>query len=323
MICFPFIGEHKCTRRNAVYVIIICLIFTLTYFIPQLFAQKCHPIIQYPYNETISTENLTFLNESELTFPMYWVSSLSKMGQSITYRLTVTLFFNCFLVRIIPFLAIFKLNFRLIQTLAHTKKRDRRLNPHEQKHNDLTHMLVIVISIYLVCITPSIPFAAFFAYDPHHYVDVSFHYRIFQYMDEFAKFLMILNSALQCYLYIFFGQRFRRELRSFLCCICVKYFYMSIPQMYTNNDQEQFIRQIWNSDDVFELVLQGEWSFDQQQDSITGIEFSFHYAKRPSHLRTSSGTLMRLPSDDRHNQIHFSLLKRLKIRVEQFFLRLK
>jgi hypothetical protein len=305
MICHPFIGEHRCTHRNAIYTIIICLIFTLTYLIPQLLAQKCHPIMQYPYSKIISTGNDTITNKSVLTFPIYWVPGLSELGKSPIYRLTVTLFFTCFLVRIIPLLVIIQLNYRLIQTLAYTKRQDRQLNPYEQKRHDLTYMLVIVISTYVVCVMPSIPFAAFFAYDPHRYVDVSFHHRIFQHLDEFTKFLMILNSALQCYLYIFFGKRFRRELTSFLCCVCVKYFYMSIPQTFTSDDQEQFSPQIWNYNDVFELVLRGEWSIDQQHHSINGIEFSFHYAKRSS--------------DNEHDRFNFTLLKR----VEQFFLRSK
>jgi hypothetical protein len=324
MICFPFIGEHKCTRHNAIYVIIICLIFSVTYLIPQLFAQKCHDIIQYPYKESIIIENLTFINQSELTLPKYWISGLSEMGKSLTYRLTVTLFFNCLLIRIMPFLIIFQLNFRLIQTLAHAKRRDRQLNPYEEKRHNVTYMLVIVISTYLVCVMPSILFTAFFAFAPHKYIDVSFHYRIFQYLDEFAKFLLIFNSALQCYLYIFFGKRFRRELTSFLCCLCVKYLYMPIPQTFSNGYHEQLSPNIWNPDDVFELVLRGEWSLDQQHDSITGIEFSFHYARRSSRLTRLSETTLRLESDDEnYNKIKFSLLKRLRIRIEQFFLQLK
>jgi hypothetical protein len=184
-------------------------------------------------------------------------------------------------------------------------------------------MLVIVVSTYLICIMPSIPFAVFFAYDPHRYIDISFHYRIFQYLDEFAKFLMILNSASQCYLYIFFGKRFRRELTSFLCCLCVKYFYMSIPQIYTNGDQEQFNRRMGSSNDVLELVLRGEWSLDQENDSITGIEFSFHYARRPSRGTSLSGTLKRLESDVNHNQIKFNLFKRFRTRIEHIFSLLK
>lgn len=321
MICFPFTGEHKCTRRNAIYVIIICLICSFTYLIPQLLAQKCHPIIQYSYKETLTRENVTFSNESNGTLPIYWVSGLSELGKSSTYRFSVILFCNCFLIRIIPFLVILLLNSCLIRTLAHTKRRERQLNPYEQKRNDVTHMLVIVISTYLVCIMPSIPFTAFFASDPHRYVDVSFHYRIFQHLDEFAKFLMVLNSALQCYLYIFFGKRFRRELSRLLCCLCVKYLYMPIPQTYANNDQEQFRPYAWKPDDVFELVLRGEWSMNSEHDSLTGIEFSFHYPRRSSRLL--SPTRRCLEANNNYNQINLSQLKRLKSRVRQFFSQLK
>ena len=324
MICFPFIGENKCTRRNAVSVIIICLLFTLTYLIPQLLAQKCHPIIQYPLIQKSNSINETLIDENAFVLPKYWVSGLSELGKSSIYRLTVTFFFNCFLVRIIPFCVIFRLNFRLIQTLAQTRRQDRQLNPYEQKRHDLTYMLVIVISTYLVCIIPSIPFAAFFAYDPHRYVEISFHHRTFQYLDEFAKFLMIFNSASQCYLYIFFGKRFRRELTSFLCCVCVKYFYMPIPQTITINDQEQFNLQLWNSKEIGDIILQGEWSIDEKCHSLNGIEFTFHYSRQSSRISSSlMETVLDLHANDEHNRVNFRLLKRFKARFEQIFFRLK
>lgn len=320
MICFPFIGDNKCTRRNAISVIIICLLFALTYLIPQLLAQKCHPIIQYPYMGMMGLFNETLIDDNAAMLPKYWVSGLSELGKSLIYRLTVTLSFNCFLVRIIPFCVIFHLNVRLIQTLSHTHRQDRQLNPYEQKRHDLTYMLVIVISTYLVCIIPSIPFAAFFAYDPHRYVDISFHHRIFQYLDEFAKFLLILNSASQCYLYIFFGKRFRRELTSFLCCVCVKYFYMPIP----HHEQSEFNPQRWNSNDFGQVVLRGEWSIDEKRHSINAIEFTFHYARQSSRISSSlMETVIDLHSDDDSNPVNFTLLKRLKTRFEQIFLRIK
>lgn len=322
MICYPFTGEHKCTRRNAFYVLFFCLILTITYLIPQLFAQKCHSIVQNYYNQSNSIgETLSSSNQSELIWPVFWVSGLSDMGQSHTYRLTITLFVNCFLVRIIPCLIIFKLNFHLIQTLARTRKRHRQINPYEERRNDLTYMLVIVISMYLICIIPSIPFAAFFAYDPHRYVDISFHHRTFQHLDEFAKFLMIFNSASQCFLYIFFGKRFRRELYRLVCCLCVKYFYMPVPDMNSHSDPETLNASLLPTSDVFELVVRGKWSLDQRQDSIAGLEFSLHYSRRASRITSSSRTTNRSDSIYSEDRINYALLKRLKNRVERLFSR--
>jgi hypothetical protein len=184
-------------------------------------------------------------------------------------------------------------------------------------------MLVVVISIYLFCITPSIPFAAFFAYNPDKYVNISYHYRIFQHLDEFGKFLMIFNSASQCYLYIFFGKRFRRELTNLLCCFCAKCFFMPVPQNYTNSDRETFLPEFGNNEDAYELVLSGKWSLDQRQDSIAGIEFSFHHPRRWSRLTSSSATTTRSDSNSSDNRINFGLFQRLKTRVEQLFLRFK
>jgi hypothetical protein len=329
MICFPFTGEKMCTRRNALFVLILCLTFSLAYLIPQIFAHTCH---QMPNGDSSNRTNDYFdiskstnysINKSEFISPIFWVSGLSEIGKSLAYRLTITLFINCFLVRIIPFLVVFKLNLHLIHTLANTKRRHQRINRYEQKRNDVTHMLVVVISIYLVCITPSIPFVAFFAYNPDKYVHISYHYRIFQHLDEFGKFLMIFNSASQCYLYIFFGKRFRRELTNLLCCFCAKYFYMPIQQSYTNSDRDTFLPDLANNDEVYELVLSGKWSLDQRQDSIAGVEFTLHHPRRWSRLTSSSGTTTRSDSEFGENQINFGLLKRLKTRVEQLFARFK
>ncbi|CAF1218901.1 unnamed protein product [Adineta ricciae] len=324
MICYPFTGEKMCTRRNALFVLSACLLFALAYLVPQMLANSCHAMLSgNPINRTNTYLNISThaTNRTELNAWAFWVSGLSEFGKSVAYRSVITLFVNCFLVRIIPFLIVFKLNLHLIHTLASTKRRHRQINPYEQKRNDVTHMLVIVISIYLVCITPSIPFAAFFAYNPDTYVSISYRYRIFQHLDEFAKFLMIFNSASQCYLYIFFGKRFRRELTHLLCCFCMKYFYMPLPQHYTNNsDRETFLPDFGNNE-TFELVLSGKWSLDQRQDSIAGIEFSFHHPRRWSRLTSSSATTGRSNSEYSESQIRFSIFQRLKTRVEQLFAR--
>ncbi len=94
---------------------------------------------------------------------------------------------------------------------------------------------------------------------------------------------------------------------------------MSIPQTFTDGDQEQFNPNIWNANNIFEVVLRGEWSIDQQHRSINGIEFSFHYARQSNRLLSSKDTIL----DSGTNRLNFSLLKRLKTRVEQLFLRLK
>jgi hypothetical protein len=328
MICFPFTGEKMCTHRNALFVIFLCLILALADLIPHILAHSCYTMaLTDNYNTTtnsinnsLNNNNNNILNKTETSSNIFWVSGLSDFGKSLAYRLTITLFVNCFLIRIIPFLVVFKLNLHLIHTLASTKRRHRQINPYEQKRNDVTHMLVIVISIYLLCITPSIPFAAFFAYNPDKYVSISYHYRIFQHLDEFGKFLVIFNSASQCYLYIFFGKRFRRELTNLLCCFCAKYFYISIPQNYTNSDRETVLPDF--NDEGYELVLSGKWSLDQRQDSIAGVEFTFHYPRRWSRLTTSS-TTTRTDSDASDNRVNLGLLKRFKTRFEHLFARFK
>ena len=327
MICFPFTGEKMCTRRNALFVLTLCLTLASAYLIPQLLAHTCHQMfntltsnLSQNYFDLSKTNNHN-LNTSHFNSPIFWISGLSELGKSLTYRLTINLFVNCFLVRIIPFLVVFKLNLHLIHTLAHTKRRHRRINPYEQKRNDVTHMLVIVISIYLVCITPSIPFAVFFASYPDKYVKISYHYRIFQHLDELGKFLMIFNSASQCYLYIFFGKRFRRELTRVICCFCAKYLYISIPQNNSNSDRETFLPDVVNTDEVYELVLSGKWSLDQRQDSIAGVEFSVRHPRRWSRLTSSSAITTRSDSDFSDNRINLGLLRRLKARFEQLFAR--
>jgi hypothetical protein len=135
---------------------------------------------------------------------------------------------------------------------------------------------------------------------------------------------MIFNSASQCYLYIFFGQRFRRELTHLLCCFCTKYFYVSLPQNYTNSDRETFLPDVGNNGESYELVLSGKWSLDQRQDSIAGVEFSFHHPRRWSRLTSSSSaTTTRSNSNSSDHPINFGLLQRFKTRFVQLFSRFK
>ncbi|CAF1575909.1 unnamed protein product [Adineta ricciae] len=309
MICFPFTGKNRCTRRNAIYVILICLLFAISYFIPQLFAQKCHPLIQYLPTDMNASANVSLLQHNYIETPVYWVTGLSDHGKSAVFRVVATLFANCLLIRIVPFLVISILNFHLVKTLSETKRRHREMNPFEQNRNDVTYMLVVVISTYLLCIIPSIPFAAFFAYDPHQYIDISVHYIIFQHLDEFTKFLIILNSASQCYLYIFFGKRFRRELSSFLCLCCIRHCHMSIPQSYLSDECELFNGDVWSANEAYELALEGEWVANRQHDGLAGIEFSFHYVRRTSRLPSTTGISLLADSDERYKRFSNSLLK--------------
>ena len=321
MICYPFTGEKMCTRRNASFILIVCLLLASAYLVPQLFANTCHIMST---GDSFDLNSSSPSNRTEvLNAPVFWISGLSDFGKSLAYRLIITLFVNCFLVRIIPFLVVLKLNIHLVQTLSHTKRRHRLINPYEQKRNDVTHMLVIIISIYLICVMPSIPFAAFFAYNPELYVTISFHYPFFQHLDDFGKFLMIFNSAVQCYLYIFFGRRFRRELSRVLCCLCAKYFYVPIPQVYSNSDRETFLPDFGNnnSEDAYELVLSGKWSLDHRQDSIAGIEFSFHHPRRWSRFTSSSGTTIPSESETSENIPKLTLINRLKNRFHQLLRR--
>lgn len=297
MICFPFTGKHRCTRRNAICIIILCTLLAIGYLIPQLLAQMCHPLMQHdpcPDDDKPKT-------------PVYWVTGLSAFGESAVFRLGVTFFCNCILFRIVPFLIIFILNFRLVKTLAQSKRRHREMNPFERSSTDVTLMLVVVISTYLLCVIPSIPFATFFAYDPLQFVDVTLRHRFFLHMDEFTKFLIVLNSASQCYLYIFFGRRFRRELSSFLCLLCIKHCRMAIPASYLNDEREQFSPDGWNPCDDFEIVLEGGWLTSKRQYKLTGVEFNFHYVRRSGRLAASNSLPLTKKTPACHHRLSVAL----------------
>ncbi|CAF1552063.1 unnamed protein product, partial [Didymodactylos carnosus] len=144
MICKPFKGEKLCTRKHAYFVIGFCYAISLIYLIPQLLSHTCYNIPGLSY-ETMSNET-DILHESLL--PQFYISSLSTFGKNLATRLIITLFVNCIVLRLLPFIIVFKLNYHLIKTLSRSKRRHRQINPYEQKRNDVTFMIIIVISIY-------------------------------------------------------------------------------------------------------------------------------------------------------------------------------
>ncbi|CAF0805167.1 unnamed protein product, partial [Didymodactylos carnosus] len=289
MICKPFKGEKLCVRKNACLVIGFCFAMSLIYLIPQLLSQTCYNMVPGLLNYTIPNDTDTALHESML--PQFYLSSLSIFGKNLATRLIITLFVNCILLRVLPFIIVFKLNYHLINTLSLSKRRHRQINPREQKRNDVTFMIISVISIYLICIFPSIPFSIMFSYDVEYFVRMSTRHRILQNFDEFSKFLMIFNSAIQCYLYIFFGKRFRRELYRFVCWPCI-------------NDSSGYSL----TNDGHELVLSGKFSFDDEQDYLSSIKFSFDHPRRWSRLTTST-------TSSNFTEMNISHINKLKNRL--------
>ncbi|CAF0789228.1 unnamed protein product, partial [Didymodactylos carnosus] len=288
-ICKPFKGGKLCTRKHACWIIGFCFVMSVIYFIPQFLSYTCYKMVPDPQNDTIANETDAALHEA--SFPQFYLPGLSLFGKNLATRLITLALIKCIILRILPFIIVFKLNYHLINTLSRSKRRHRQLNPYEQKRNDVTSMIIIVVSVYLLCIFPSIPFSIMFSYDADYFVRMSTSHRILQTFDEFSKFLMIFNNAIQCYLYIFFGKRFRRELYRLLCCPFI-----------INSPESSFVN------GSYDLVLSGKFSFDTEQDYLSSIKFSFDHPRRWSRLTTST------TSSDR-TDTHMGLIKQLKNRL--------
>jgi len=95
-----------------------------------------------------------------------------------------------------------------------------QINSVESKRMDTTIMLIGVVVIFFICQLPALVSRAIWAFEVNPRASFT---RISLYtLNEFANFLIVLNSSINIVPYYFFGHRFRREFLSLFCWFLFK-----------------------------------------------------------------------------------------------------
>jgi len=122
--------------------------------------------------------------------------------------------FYCLVVYAVPLLVVCLFNVRLVMTLAHCRRVWNALNSNVKRELRATRLPLVIVLVFTVCSTVSLfgfIFDAVFAHSGHQP-------RWLQLFTAVSNLLVILNSAVNFLLMLFFGNKFRQMLKNAVRC---------------------------------------------------------------------------------------------------------
>nr|ANO39061.1 GCR096 [Schmidtea mediterranea] len=187
-VCFPLKAQFFISMKKSFWCVILISLFSIFYNVPRW-------LEEIPMS--INNSEHTFVNHSDSTIGFH------KFYYSYAY--IVIMFF-------IPLLVLSSMNYMLIRELKNSQlyvlndtnkslisSKSRRI----RSDNNVTRMIVVVVSIFIFCQFPALIYNIKFGIQPAN--DISW-----EIISEIRNFLVILNSAVNFILYCAFGQKFRR-----------------------------------------------------------------------------------------------------------------
>ncbi|KAK2155951.1 hypothetical protein LSH36_226g05006 [Paralvinella palmiformis] len=196
-VCKPYQAPRLCTVVQARKQLAVVLCFAIFYNIPKFFEGKI---------EWKTAEN----NGTRDAHAMHTAMGLNKM-YNIVYS---NIFYTIFLLSL-PLLILTVLNIRLINALnALKRKRAEMQSLRQQQDNNVTLVLVVVIIVFTVCQVPALVNQILWNTLPNSARDCGgfqFYFR------PLSNTLVIFNSAVNFFIYLFFNTRFKQVLKSFFC----------------------------------------------------------------------------------------------------------
>lgn len=107
-----------------------------------------------------------------------------------------------------PLTMLLCLNFRLIQAIRHSKRRQRHMSPtNDDGEYNATLVLIIVVVVFIICETPELILQSLSFID--RYTNDKLLSKGVMSMNIVSEVLMVLNSSTNFFIYCAFGRRFR------------------------------------------------------------------------------------------------------------------
>ncbi|XP_052822503.1 FMRFamide receptor-like [Octopus bimaculoides] len=187
MVCHAAQAKTLCTRRIAIIVSAVIYTCMTILAIPSAIRYKTVSCFDYNQNKTVYDIHVTELWMNENFETAYnWIQNLLRS--------------------VIPFLVLIILNTYIINALRKT-----RANRRFSARNRITFMLIMVIVVFVVCITPDAIMSACFGLG---YYDENL---LVKGIREFTDTLLAVNAALNFVLYCLFNKVFREHFRTIFC----------------------------------------------------------------------------------------------------------
>lgn len=226
-ICHPYKSYKYCTRKNAMIILSILIVIVIIYSIPLYF-------------ET-SHESLVIFDE------IYIYKKVTEFGRNIIFIYIYHLAIYCIFIIFIPMTIIIILNILLIIEMIKSNRKhilQIDLNPSSNNEkcclffrkrghssdniipieisnqisnklskknkrnvkNDVTLTIIMLIVVFCICQIPSTILRLLIIFDSNIIFNITYIYSL-----DISNFLIVLNSTLNCILYILVGKKFRKE----------------------------------------------------------------------------------------------------------------
>ena len=208
-VCMPLKAAKMCTVSRARKTILTIIVLSIIYNIPRMLEFK----------------TVVFVDETTNTTTAQYV--FTDLGSNSTFRHIYFIYMQLVVMLAIPFVLLAVLNTLLIRAVKRSEMTTGKVNTKTKKENSLTIMLIAVIVVFMICQVPSIADNIFMA-------TLSQELQLSPVYVKFtciSSLMVIMNSAINFYLYCVFGKKFRRV----FCRIFCKCYLRATKSLLENN----------------------------------------------------------------------------------------
>ena len=147
-----------------------------------------------------------------------------NLGDIVAYQIIYSNILYFPIMYIIPLVSLTYLNGRLIRALKAIKRKKKAMRVAKSKDDNVTVIIVVIVMVFILCQTPALLNQILWAaLDQDKRTCGYFHY----YYTRLSDILVIFNSSVNFFVYVLFGQKFRKIFVDTLCPACLK---SSAPQ---------------------------------------------------------------------------------------------
>ena len=198
VVCRPFLASRVCTVSNVWKQLAVVIFLSSLYAFPSFFE--------------IETVNLELNDDNDTTDPIRFRPWAENYYYDVIYRsiLNTTLLFAA------PLLVQLICSIRLSNTL-YAARRERQEMSGQISNADkyVTRLVLVVMIVFLICYTPVVGSSVLWILLGKKLAGCA---DIILYYQEIALLLIVLNSSVNCIIYVTFNPSFRKTLKSTISC---------------------------------------------------------------------------------------------------------
>ncbi len=208
-VCMPLKAAKMCTTSRARKTVLTIVVLAIIYNIPRMLEYKTEVYVDPATNQTVAQ----FVE--------------TQLGKNSTYRHLYFIYMQLVVMLAIPFVLLAVLNTLLIRAVKRSEMTTGKINTKTKKENSLTIMLISVIVVFMICQVPSIADNIFMVTLSEEQLMSPVYVKI----TCISNLMVIMNSAINFYLYCVFGYKFR----SVFCRIFCKCYLRATKTLLENN----------------------------------------------------------------------------------------